>query len=123
MVAMQIACEPLVRQALRQVYQTRAVLNVKPTKTGRKVREISLGQSSLQRYRSHVYCTYFCVSSRVYTLLASYWSPAKNVNSTVVGGSVVRGYAKECTSPDNLSGESQPYQTSKMDVCNVVRGS
>ena len=37
MVAMQLASEPLVRQALRQVYQTRAVINVSPTKKGRKV--------------------------------------------------------------------------------------
>ncbi|XP_019848744.1 PREDICTED: transcription elongation factor SPT6-like [Amphimedon queenslandica] len=36
MVAMQLASEPLVRQALRQVYQTRAVINVSPTKKGRK---------------------------------------------------------------------------------------
>ena len=41
MVAMQIACEPLVRQALRQVYQSRAVLNVRPTKSGKKVWEYS----------------------------------------------------------------------------------
>ena len=37
MVAMQIACEPLVRQVLRQVYQTRGMVNVCPTKKGRKV--------------------------------------------------------------------------------------
>lgn len=37
MVAMEIAHEPLVRQALRQVFRTRAVLHVKPTKKGRKV--------------------------------------------------------------------------------------
>lgn len=37
MVAMQISAEPLVRQALRQVFQSRAVLNVKPTKKGKKV--------------------------------------------------------------------------------------
>jgi len=38
MVAMQIAGEPLVRQTLRQVFQSRAVLCAKPTKKGRKVR-------------------------------------------------------------------------------------
>lgn len=37
MVAMQIACEPLVRQVLRQVYQTRGMVNVSPTKKGKKV--------------------------------------------------------------------------------------
>ena len=37
MVAMQIAGEPLVRQTLRQVFQSRAVLSAKPTKKGRKV--------------------------------------------------------------------------------------
>lgn len=37
MVAMQISAEPLVRQALRQVFQSRALLSVKPTKKGRKV--------------------------------------------------------------------------------------
>ena len=37
MVAMQIACEPLVRQTLRQVFQSRAVICTKPTKKGRKV--------------------------------------------------------------------------------------
>ncbi len=36
MVAMQIAYEPLVRQTLRLIFQSRAVLNVKPTKKGRK---------------------------------------------------------------------------------------
>lgn len=38
MVAMQLATEPLVRQAVRQVFQTRALLTVKPTKKGKKVR-------------------------------------------------------------------------------------
>ena len=37
MVAMQIAAEPLVRQSLRQAFQSRAVVCVKPTKKGRKV--------------------------------------------------------------------------------------
>ena len=37
MVALQISSEPLVRQALRQVFQSRAVLSVKPTKKGKKV--------------------------------------------------------------------------------------
>ena len=37
MVAMQIAGEPLVRQTLRQVFQSRAVLCAKLTKKGRKV--------------------------------------------------------------------------------------
>lgn len=41
MVAMQISAEPLVRQALRQVFQSRAFLSVKPTKKGIKVREES----------------------------------------------------------------------------------
>ena len=40
MVAMQLAAEPLVRQAVRQVFQTRAVLSVKPTKKGKKARKI-----------------------------------------------------------------------------------
>ena len=39
MVAMQISAEPLVRQAVRQVFKSRAVLSVKPTKKGRKVRK------------------------------------------------------------------------------------
>lgn len=42
MVAMQLATEPLVRQAVRQVFQTRALLSVKPTKKGKKVRVCSL---------------------------------------------------------------------------------
>ena len=46
MVAMQIAAEPLVRQSLRQAFQSRAVICVKPTKKGRKV-----------SYSTH-YCTY-----------------------------------------------------------------
>lgn len=37
MVAMEIAHEPLVRQALRQVFRTRAVLHVRPTKKGKKL--------------------------------------------------------------------------------------
>ena len=37
MVAMQLVTEPLVRQAVRQVFQTRALLSVKPTKKGKKV--------------------------------------------------------------------------------------
>ena len=37
MVAMQLATEPLVRQSVRQVFQTRALLSVKPTKKGKKV--------------------------------------------------------------------------------------
>lgn len=37
MVALQLAAEPLVRQAVRHVFQTRALLNVKPTKKGKKV--------------------------------------------------------------------------------------
>ena len=37
MVALQLVAEPLVRQAVRQVFQTRALLTVKPTKKGRKV--------------------------------------------------------------------------------------
>ena len=37
MVAMQIACEPLVRQAMRAVYHTRATVSVRPTKKGKKV--------------------------------------------------------------------------------------
>ena len=36
MVAMEIAHEPLVRQAVRQVFRTRAVLHIKPTKKGKK---------------------------------------------------------------------------------------
>ena len=44
MVAMQIACEPLVRQTLRQVFQSRAVICTKPTKKGRKV--VALKHSS-----------------------------------------------------------------------------
>ena len=37
MVAMQLSSEPLVRQAVRQVYQTRSVISVTPTKKGKKV--------------------------------------------------------------------------------------
>ncbi|CAI8018492.1 Transcription elongation factor SPT6 [Geodia barretti] len=37
MVSLQLAAEPLVRQAVRQVFQTRALLNVKPTKKGKKL--------------------------------------------------------------------------------------
>lgn len=37
MVALQLAAEPLVRQAVRHVFQTRALLTVKPTKKGKKV--------------------------------------------------------------------------------------
>lgn len=37
MVAMQIAREPLVRHVLRQTFQERAKINIKPTKKGRKV--------------------------------------------------------------------------------------
>ena len=44
MVAMQIAYEPLVRQALRQVYSTRAVVNVSPTKKGKKVMLYNWGE-------------------------------------------------------------------------------
>lgn len=38
MVAMQIAREPLVRHVLRQTFQERAKVNIKPTKKGKKVR-------------------------------------------------------------------------------------
>lgn len=38
MVAMQIAREPLVRHVLRQTFQERAKINIKPTKKGKKVR-------------------------------------------------------------------------------------
>lgn len=37
MVAMQIAREPLVRHVLRQTFQERAKVNIKPTKKGKKV--------------------------------------------------------------------------------------
>lgn len=37
MVAMQIAREPLVRHVLRQTFQERAKINIKPTKKGKKV--------------------------------------------------------------------------------------
>lgn len=40
MVAMQIAREPLVRHVLRQTFQERAKINIKPTKKGKKVRGI-----------------------------------------------------------------------------------
>ena len=40
MVAMQIACEPLVRQTMRTVYHTRAMLSVRPTKKGKKVIQV-----------------------------------------------------------------------------------
>ena len=43
MVAMQIAAEPLVRQSLRQAFQSRAVVCVKPTKKGRKVQPSNFG--------------------------------------------------------------------------------
>lgn len=39
MVAMQIAREPLVRHVLRQTFQERAKINIKPTKKGKKVRK------------------------------------------------------------------------------------
>ena len=42
MVAMQISAEPLVRQALRLVFKSRAVLSVRPTRKGRKVSGWSL---------------------------------------------------------------------------------
>lgn len=40
MVAMQIAREPLVRHVLRQTFQERAKINIKPTKKGKKVRAL-----------------------------------------------------------------------------------
>ena len=40
MVAMQIACEPLVRLTMRTVYQTRAMVSVRPTKKGKKVTRV-----------------------------------------------------------------------------------
>lgn len=42
MVAMQIAREPLVRHVLRQTFQERAKINIKPTKKGKKVRALRL---------------------------------------------------------------------------------
>lgn len=42
MVAMQIAREPLVRHVLRQTFQERAKINIKPTKKGKKVYTIYL---------------------------------------------------------------------------------
>ena len=39
MVAMQLAREPLVRHVLRQTFQERAKVNIKPTKKGKKVRQ------------------------------------------------------------------------------------
>ena len=52
MVALQIACEPLVRQTVRQVFQTRAVLCVRPTKKGRKV-----CCDTLYMYMVYIACT------------------------------------------------------------------
>ena len=43
MVAMQISAEPLVRKTLRQVFRTRAMVSVKPTKKGRKVSQLFMG--------------------------------------------------------------------------------
>lgn len=42
MVAMQIAREPLVRHVLRQTFQERAKINIKPTKKGKKVKALRL---------------------------------------------------------------------------------
>lgn len=50
MVAMQIAREPLVRHVLRQTFQERAKINIKPTKKGKKVdarRRICLSSKDL----------------------------------------------------------------------------
>lgn len=44
MVAMQIAREPLVRHVLRQTFQERAKVNIKPTKKGKKVRPLRCHQ-------------------------------------------------------------------------------
>ena len=38
MVAMQIASDPTVRQVLRRAFRERAILSVRPTKKGKKVR-------------------------------------------------------------------------------------
>lgn len=46
MVAMQIAREPLVRHVLRQTFQERAKINIKPTKKGKKVRAFRWHQVS-----------------------------------------------------------------------------
>lgn len=46
MVAMQIAREPLVRHVLRQTFQERAKINIKPTKKGKKVRSLRPHQIS-----------------------------------------------------------------------------
>ena len=68
MVAMQIACEPLVRQTLRQVFQSRAVICTKPTKKGRKV--VALKHSS-----SHL--TLLSTSFSLFLLLpSSFLSPS-----------------------------------------------
>lgn len=57
MVAMQIAREPLVRHVLRQTFQERAKINIKPTKKGKKVGAYDFLQSLL---RYHILCVLFC---------------------------------------------------------------
>ena len=59
MVAMQIAAEPLVRQSLRQAFQGRAVLCVKPTRKGRKVCSLAV----LSMCESAVFAGSWCAVS------------------------------------------------------------
>lgn len=51
MVAMQIAHDPLVRQAVRQTFFERAKLCVRPTKKGLKVTSFT---------SDHVLCVFYC---------------------------------------------------------------
>lgn len=55
MVALQIASEPLVRQTIRQVYQTRAMVNVSPTKKGKKVYYYKTANCYMYIYMSHCF--------------------------------------------------------------------
>lgn len=63
MVAMQIAREPLVRHVLRQTFQERAKINIKPTKKGRKVmsaRRSLLNLESVLKSRSEPALPFAC---------------------------------------------------------------
>lgn len=59
MVAMQIAREPLVRHVLRQTFQERAKINMKPTKKGKKVGSCSLLQIILRPFAVYVVSIFF----------------------------------------------------------------
>ena len=78
MVAMQLATEPLVRQSVRQVFQTRALLSVKPTKKGKKV-------SIHVRFTDTWMIAHICMhtfSSMVYTVHKQKGHTWTNINHT-----------------------------------------